>query len=107
MWLFIITVMAAIGFGLAAALLAPQDGNAPRPRRNRRSLLTDFRAGCRDLSRAARAAFEPRRTADGPAGTHPAISDARWPEPATARLPDATPPPRRRAAPPPAPAAPP
>jgi Family of unknown function (DUF6455) len=94
MWLFIIAVTAAIGFLLAATSLAPQGGNALRRRSNRRSLLADFRAGCRDLSRSARAAFEPRRNG-GRAGSEAAIADARWPEPAITGLHHATLLPRR------------
>jgi len=60
MWLFLIAVVAAIGFVLAAALLAPRGGNAPSPKKHPRTLIADLVAGCRDLSRTACAAFEPR-----------------------------------------------
>ncbi len=94
MWLFIIAVVAAIGFVLAAALLAPQGGNAPR--RTRRSLVADLLEGCRDLSKAACIAFEPKRRDPGErTGSDAAISDARRPEPATPDLRDAVLLPRR------------
>lgn len=62
MWtaLFIIAIVATIGFILAAVWMSPQIPNGVLHRRNRSSLIAEFAAGCRDVSKAACAAFEPR-----------------------------------------------
>jgi hypothetical protein len=60
MSLFLVSIAAAIAFVLAAVVLASRGANAPRRRKHRWSLLADLVAGCRDLGKAACAAFEPR-----------------------------------------------
>lgn len=79
MWtaLFTIAIAAAVGFVLAA-WMSPEIGNTARPRKNRRSLLAEFAAGCRELTRTVCAAFEPKWPARGDASAAaPDASDAR------------------------------
>src|SRR5262249_53329478 len=86
------------GGGLAGAArreCTPPAKESPVPAHRLPPVLPGVGGGCGARGGGARAAFDPRRTADGPAGPHPAISDARWPEPATAGLHDATLLPRR------------
>ncbi len=92
MWttFFTIAMAAAIGFGLAAAWMSPQIGMTSRPRKNRSPLITEFAAGCRELTRTACGAFEPnwKRRGDAFAPPH---SDALLPSLAATALRDASP----------------
>jgi Family of unknown function (DUF6455) len=91
MWtaLFAIVVAAAAGCVLAAVWLTPRCGSVSRHRKDHRSPMVAFVAGCRDLSRTACAAFAPKQGgADGPGTGEPDIADIRMPDLATRRLRD-------------------
>jgi hypothetical protein len=62
MWtaLFAIAIVASIGFALGATWLSPQIGNGRPHWKNRWFLMAEFAAGCRELSRAVCAVFEPK-----------------------------------------------